>query len=65
MKCVHLRGIFEYVVSTETAQNQLVERENDGLIDALSQNLSGGTEETHKSLRITGLPAEIPTEHLL
>jgi hypothetical protein len=36
-----------------------------GLIDVLSRNISARTEEIHeKPLRITGVPAEIQTEHL-
>jgi hypothetical protein len=56
-KCVHLRGTFEDVVSTETAQRQLIQWDkNDRLIGTLTQNLSGGTEETHKNSQDNASP---------
>jgi hypothetical protein len=44
---------------------RISERNGSGLVDALSRNFQGGTEEYQKTLvRIAGVPTKLRTEHL-
>jgi hypothetical protein len=62
-----IRNIASSGKITEEFDTIWIERAVDCSIGTLSQHFSGGTEESRKriSIRIYGIPAELPTEDLL